>query len=787
MRYLEHKTRWYLSDRRWPYIVGQVFDFLHLYNTTESWFLSDIYFERGCVGFLCQLKQAVPADAKSMADINLKGLQDSINLLTKATSVLDANTILMNDRMREFSVIMESVGNSWKGMNTNAKVTVTQAEAAKDVMADIAKLSRDVSDIWKMNKLMGKPYQEVRMIIEDIKKKTQELRDSPLVSGAQFERASRDYRALEVLLDTLEKKKAKFGHMPMSVGDTKEIYDILKKMSGELDSIHRKMEDLRKPTEAWGQAFRNVFGDMTPKMLTPLIQTYDRIKDIQRHATQEKDIAERYQEKGREMFAGKLSKGKGGRIGNFLKNVVTPEGVIDTARIVKMGAEERQALSDQAQAVAQMTKEERRQAMLELSGKTGLMANREADKYGGHVFDLAGSLIGTEGVPEVASGTAKGIGDIAAGGGAGGTGAMEGRISGGGFNIGGALKFMEGPGATIEGSAGKLREGFDSMIDSNQKIFDSMGTMGGMFNRGIPAMDVFQNIRQNLTPGLNLYGQTREQNLAMADAIGKFGISVSELSDSTHNIDRNIIGRAGPQGTGIAHIAYGSARLAGFDPVKGTEEVLKVMQVYRKSLEGTDEFFMKLNEDTAAAGLTTTKYLQIIDSVVDKYSDIAKSVDEVTEATKRMGNAGMTTMNQMKDFLDTFSQKTSPEVASYLFLNAKKEQFESLGESQQTDIENQAKELHRAIVEGLAKSTKGMEGRTPEEAKAWAESWANAHKFSIKELQTQAGVQGVTQTAFGSMGVPKDFLQQIGSMTQPLLNEEAAKGDGTPYYRASRR
>jgi hypothetical protein len=213
-----------------------------------------------------------------------------------------------------------------------------------------------------------------------------------------------------------------------------------------------------------------------------------------------------------------------------------------------------------------------------------------------------------------------------------------------------------------------MKELFDGMIKSNQDIYSKMGTSGLFAGGQTGAAQAFQNVRTNLTPGVNMYGQTQKINYEMVAAINKFGVGVSDLSDANNDLTHNIIGRAGgPVGGGIASTVFGGARLAGLDTPQAVETIMKLLQQYHLSLEQTDSFFNKLNIDIKAAGLTSIKYIQILDEISGQFTHMARGVDTVTGALRGLGHTGLLTVEQLEDTMKgLFATKTTPEMGAYI-------------------------------------------------------------------------------------------------------------------------
>jgi hypothetical protein len=227
---------------------------------------------------------------------------------------------------------------------------------------------------------------------------------------------------------------------------------------------------------------------------------------------------------------------------------------------------------------------------------------------------------------------------------------------GGGSVLSGVGSLMEsgavGGGAGMMQLAGKLavplailgavKDVFDKTAQMNSDVEKGLGG-AGIFGGGGTGFRNLQSVRDNLTPGgsdrfysgLNV---TYERQLNVAKAMAASGVNVGELAQQG----------GGGAIRGIAHTAFVGARLAGMDETAGTQQIMKLLQQYHETIKGTDVFFDKLNKDTRAAGLTTSKYLQIIDEVTAGFDHMARSLDDVTSIMRVLGSSGTQNAEMMK-------------------------------------------------------------------------------------------------------------------------------------------
>lgn len=224
----------------------------------------------------------------------------------------------------------------------------------------------------------------------------------------------------------------------------------------------------------------------------------------------------------------------------------------------------------------------------------------------------------------------------------------------------GALPLAIG-GAAFEG----VNALFNATTKRNKDVYGALGG-SGIFTGNRTGQRAFQNVRSNLTPsGSNALFDplsiTYEKNLKVAGAIANSGVDMSELARGGNGTESNIVGRVG-------RTAFQGAALAGLDETKGTEQIMKLLQQYHLSLDGTDKFFDKLIKDTHAAGITTTKYIQIIDDVTSGFDHMAKSLDTVTGTMRVLGSTGTMTADSLADTMKTLAGggDKSPEQKAFI-------------------------------------------------------------------------------------------------------------------------
>lgn len=277
----------------------------------------------------------------------------------------------------------------------------------------------------------------------------------------------------------------------------------------------------------------------------------------------------------------------------------------------------------------------------------------------------------------------------------------------------GALGAMEGGVSNMASMAMKFAPAYmafsglqklvDATAESNKQAFEAIGTggiglakgEGGMHLSGYSAL---QNVRNALRPdgivGFNLTGENYDKNLKIMQAINQSGVGLGELAKGSIT-----------EGSGldkIKHVVYHGAKLAGLDESAGTERVMKTLQEYHESLEGVEGFFRDMNKDMSRSGLTTAKYIQILDDVNSHFERMSKNLEMVTNTMKMLGREGMNSAEDIREMFNTMTNggsRKSFEMQAFLGYTAAKEgKAGSYAAGEQSILETQKRRTAEALI-----------------------------------------------------------------------------------------
>jgi hypothetical protein len=261
---------------------------------------------------------------------------------------------------------------------------------------------------------------------------------------------------------------------------------------------------------------------------------------------------------------------------------------------------------------------------------------------GGGFVSKAITNMAEQGGGSVAAGAAGGIADIGLGG----------------------LTKMAGPAGIVMAAGGALEDLVDHIAKQNQETEKNLGK-GGIFTTGVGGGNALMNVRQNLMAyGLNAHNVTTERQMAVAQTMQEEGAGLSELSRPSKGFFEG-----NPRSVGdVGDIVFKQAREVGLSDVEGTKQVMKMLQTYKMTLTGTQDFFRTIGKDIHAAGISTTKYLQLIDDVTDQFGSMNKSIATTTSLLRVLGSTGTSTYDQLKEDVGAITEnKAGLEQRAVLF------------------------------------------------------------------------------------------------------------------------
>lgn len=216
----------------------------------------------------------------------------------------------------------------------------------------------------------------------------------------------------------------------------------------------------------------------------------------------------------------------------------------------------------------------------------------------------------------------------------------------------GGMAELAGPLAPVLGTLAAVRELFDKNQARNSAVADGLGK-GGMFAGGDPIW-AMRNTRANLNgPLYSQLGIGYEKNLSIAKSLSDAGFGTKNLAGEGIGNDRQ--GFLNGSFGSLQRNVYAYGRLAGLDSSQTMTETLKLVTQYKQSLSSTEDFFIHINKDAAAANITTTKWLQVLDDVQSHYEKSNKLLESTVDTMRLLSVTGRNTAEDIKDSMDALT------------------------------------------------------------------------------------------------------------------------------------
>lgn len=201
---------------------------------------------------------------------------------------------------------------------------------------------------------------------------------------------------------------------------------------------------------------------------------------------------------------------------------------------------------------------------------------------------------------------------------------------------------------------------FDGYVKQNQEM-ESKLAQGGLFTQpGMGAGEAFARARLALMPPVGMQGLplgvTFERNLAVAGGLAAAGFGGAPGAPGLGNQANAAPGANGEFMRGTVgeaqRIVFGVSRLSGLTDQEGVENLIKLLETYHETMASAENFMSRINKDTQAAGISTTKYLKILDEVNGSFDKMSKSLEQVTGIMKELTRYGSISSETLKDLME---------------------------------------------------------------------------------------------------------------------------------------
>jgi hypothetical protein len=355
-----------------------------------------------------------------------------------------------------------------------------------------------------------------------------------------------------------------------------------------------------------------------------------------------------------------------------------------------------------------------------------------------------------------------------------------------------AVTALEGimlPLELVVGAIWALYEIFNSYVKQNKDMEAKLGK-GGIFTAGF--QDPFNQARQALNQGLLggggvALGATFQRNLELAGAMAQGGFGISGAMAPGAPMSANMMPGAQGEfmggGLGLAQrTVFGAARVAGLTDTEGADQLIKLLEQYGETLTSSEQFFNKLNKDTQAAGISTTKYLKVIDEVSSHFDRMNKSLEQTTNMMRELSRYGAISSESLKDMMEFLlkGEKVSPDnIATKIF--AATDENKDLLAATRKAMANTVLDTSDQIADSISKSQ--LTGKVPSSAPEIKAAMA-AGDYSAALVAAQKGKIGLAGLRGKDATVAAPLMDQYDKLIAQI-QQLSGQMEATPGLRES--
>jgi hypothetical protein len=303
----------------------------------------------------------------------------------------------------------------------------------------------------------------------------------------------------------------------------------------------------------------------------------------------------------------------------------------------------------------------------------------------------------------------------------------------GGMLAGAAEMAMPGVGealivaAVVKEAVKAMTSVWDHMAEQNQQIDKGMG--GALYTPGQSGGQSLETVRQNL--GANLvgaFGQNLTRNLGIAQTMREQGLDTTEISAGKPGDLKNKrlpSGQMPDTGSGFVggvfgefqHNAMTVGKTLGLTDSETVVRMTKMLTTMRQTFESTSDFLYSVNSQARMSGLSTTKYLDIIDKLTDSLDNMNKSFDQTVSIVQALGASGTSSADSIEGMAKALTgagENKTPEQTAYAFQSMTPDMKTALQDTQREAVERAKTQFSKALAD-QGVNTKGYDMSTPQD------------------------------------------------------------------------
>ena len=231
-------------------------------------------------------------------------------------------------------------------------------------------------------------------------------------------------------------------------------------------------------------------------------------------------------------------------------------------------------------------------------------------------------------------------------------------------SIMGLTKFMGPIGVAIT-AIGGLLAAFGAVGARRKDTYDALGK-GGLLGTGVTPRDAYNKIQKQLnhssidpTEGgfeKSVMGLNYDKNMATVKAMVEGGIGLSALGNK-NAFEELGNGRSTNMMGGIMRNANLFGHNLGMSQEDSVALTSKAIGDFNLSFGETEDLFININRGVTAAGVSTTKYLGIIDDISGQFSRFNKTMGDTVLIIQAMGRSGKYTADYIAEMVNSLMGK----------------------------------------------------------------------------------------------------------------------------------
>ena len=643
----------------------------------------------------------------------IRDLTDAIKLMAEnADATKEALSSLFDDSLRPAKELSRQL----RGISTNLKDSMEDAEDMGAALKALTQGAKELSRIDPMSKMTGKQAQAALQVQIDLADKL--IKKNSLTTEAS-DKLTRQMRLLEI-------QATKCGHAvgELSPDEIVEMGEAIGKANEEMMEFGKNIKNVdfsgpQAKLTGLGSAIGGVFGGVLGSLKIIDAYGFKNLTTALHKMKHEALDVKKSMESGRGAAMQKMYQKKDTDL------TVRERGHLERAELAKRS--EKGTLQNMADSY--------------LSSR---MKRQVANGGGGFLTKMA----------------AQGGGSITEGMGM--------------SSIMGLTKFMGPLGAAIT-AIGALLAAFGAVAKRRKDTYEAVGK-GGLLAGAVEPKDAYNQLQGQLSRNGRLgsasfessvMGLNYEKNLSTVKAMVENGIGVGALGKE-NAFTALTGGKANTMMGGIMRNANYFGHNLGMNPDESVALTVKAITEFNMGFGETEDLFIQINRAVGAAGVSTTKYLGLIDQISGQFGRFNKSMGTTLTLIEAVGKSGKYAADYIGEMAQALLGKDKTEEQS---LRAYSQMSQGTRQGIATGFQGVAtstgRELAQAMV-GPAPSDPNQKASwdakvSAKEKELWSKSRAEISDMASAHPDAKGKGLGLLASRFSSERVAASAMQTQAS------------------------